>query len=75
MSKMAELDMYAYDIEQMYINGWSAYKIADVLDIPESYVHAWMEMNGVEEQQDPAVSEAVFDRMVEELSPFETVNS
>lgn len=26
-------------------------------------------------EQDPATSKAVFDRMVEELSPFETVNS
>jgi hypothetical protein len=49
MSKMAELDMYAYDIEQMYINGWGAYKIAEILDIPEAYVYAWMEINGVAE--------------------------
>ncbi len=26
-------------------------------------------------EQDPAVSKAVFDKIVEELSPFETVNS
>lgn len=54
MSKMAELDMYAYDIEQMYINGWGSHKIAEILDIPESYVHAWMEINGVvDAPQDP----------------------
>lgn len=75
MSKMAELDMYAYDIEQLYIEGLTEKNIAKTLDIPVEYVYAWMEMNGVEEQQDPAVSKAVFGRMVEELSPFETVNS
>lgn len=74
MSKMAELDMYAYDIEQLYIEGLTEKNISKTLDIPVEYVYAWMEMNGVVEQ-DPAISAAVFDRMVEELSPFETVNS
>jgi hypothetical protein len=74
MSKMAELDMYAYDIEQLYIEGLTEKNISKTLDIPVEYVYAWIEMNGVVEQ-DPAISKAVFDRMVEELSPFETVNS
>lgn len=44
MSKVAEL---AYDIEQLYINGWSAEKISDVLDCPIEVVQAWMTENGV----------------------------
>lgn len=44
MSKIAEL---AYDIEQMYINGWSAYKIAEILDCPIKIVNDWMVENGV----------------------------
>ena len=44
MSKVAEL---AYDIEQLYINGWSAYKIADVLDCDIKLVQKWMAENGV----------------------------
>jgi hypothetical protein len=74
MSKMAELDMVQYDIEQLYIEGLTEKNIAKTLDIPVEYVYAWIELNGVVEQ-DPAVGQAVFGRMVEELSPFETVNS
>jgi transposase len=50
MSKMAELDMYAYDIEQLYIEGLTEKNIAKTLDIPVEYVYAWMEMNGMEEE-------------------------
>jgi hypothetical protein len=44
MSKVAEL---AYDIEQLYINGWSAYKISDILDCPIEIVQGWINENGV----------------------------
>jgi hypothetical protein len=44
MSKVADL---AYDIEQLYINGWSAYKIAEILDCPIEMVQGWMGENGV----------------------------
>jgi hypothetical protein len=69
MSKMAELDMYAYDIEQLYIDGLTEKNIAKTLDIPVEYVYAWMEMNGVEEDTGPATGEgeAVFASMVKEL--------
>jgi hypothetical protein len=69
MSKMAELDMYAYDIEQLYIEGLTEKNIAKTLDIPVEFVYAWMEMNGVEEDAGPAISEgeAVFASMVNEL--------
>ena len=47
MSKMAELDMYAYDIEQLYIEGLTEKNIAKTLDIPVEYVYAWMELAGI----------------------------
>jgi len=54
MSKMAELDMYTYDIEQLYIEGLTEKNISKTLDIPVEYVYAWMEINGVAEKpQDP----------------------
>jgi hypothetical protein len=45
MSKMAELDMYAYDIEQLYIEGMTEKNISKTLDIPVEFVYAWMELN------------------------------
>ena len=58
MSKVAEL---AYDIEQMYIEGYSPKTIAAILECPISMVYDWMESEGLGE--------------AEELSPYETVNS
>jgi hypothetical protein len=63
MSKMAELDMYAYDIEQLYIEGLTEKNISKTLDIPVEYVYAWMEINGVAEKPQ------------EEFGPYETMNS
>jgi DNA-binding CsgD family transcriptional regulator len=50
MSKMAELDMYSYDIEQLFLEGITEKNIAKTLDISVEYVYAWMEMNGVAEE-------------------------
>ena len=50
MSRMAELDMYAYDIEQLYIEGLTEKNIAKTLDISVEFVYAWMEINGVAEK-------------------------
>ena len=58
MSKVAEL---AYDIEQMYIEGYSPKTIAAILECPISMVYDWMESEGLGESED--------------LSPFETINS
>ena len=58
MSKVAEL---AYDIEQLYIEGYSPKTIAMLLECPVSMVYDWMESEGLGES--------------EELSPFETINS
>ena len=63
MSKLAELDMYAYDIEQLYIEGLTEKNIAKTLDIPVEYVYAWMEMQGVAETPQ------------NEFDPYQTVNS
>jgi hypothetical protein len=76
MSKVAEL---AYDIEQMYINGWGAYKIAEVLECPIDVVEQWLADNNLgdfsDEIEDDEIAENVFARIVEDLSPFETMNS
>jgi hypothetical protein len=74
MSKIAEL---SYDIEQLYIEGLHPTKIAQELGCPLTMVYDWLEEQGVESEEvvDTDVGKAVFGRMVEELSPFETMNS
>ena len=46
MSKVAQL---AYDIEQMYIEGYSPKTISVVLECPVSFVYEWLGENGVKE--------------------------
>jgi len=43
MSKMSEL---AYDIEQLYIEGYGPKSIALQLECPIEIVHDWIESNG-----------------------------
>jgi len=57
---MAELDMVSYDIEQLYIDGLTPKNIAKTLDISVEMVYAWMELNGMGD---------------EEYSPNATINS
>lgn len=58
MSKMSEL---AYDIEQLYIEGYTAKNISRILDCPVSIVEDWLKENGIISAED--------------LSPYATVNS
>ena len=46
MSKLAEL---AYDIEQLYIDGFSPSRIAKILECPPGIVYDWLEQTGVAE--------------------------
>ena len=46
MSKVAEL---AYDIEQMFIEGYSPKSIAVALECPLTMVYDWLESNSVTE--------------------------
>ena len=46
MSKMAEL---AYDIEQLYIEGYSPKSIAVQLECPLEIVYGWLESNNVDD--------------------------
>ena len=46
MSKMAEL---AYDIEQLYIEGFSPKSISVQLECPLELVYDWLDSTGVEE--------------------------
>ena len=59
MSVMSEL---AYDIEQLYIEGYSPKSIAVQLECPLEIVYGWIEEQGVGAAD-------------EELSPFSTMNS
>ena len=58
MSKMSEL---AYDIEQLYIEGYSPKTIAAQLECPLETVYEWLESVSVDAD--------------EELDPFNTINS
>jgi hypothetical protein len=58
MSKVAEL---AYDIEQLYIEGYSPKMIALMLECPIDLVYGWIEEQGV--------------GAVEDMDPYSTVNS
>ena len=58
MSKMNEL---AYDIEQLYIEGYGPKSIAVQLGCPVDIVYDWIESNGCDFE--------------EEYSPHSTVNS
>lgn len=60
MSKVKEL---YYDIEQMYIDGVNARRIAQILDCPIEVVHTVLEDMGVA------------DSPQEDYDPFNTVNS
>lgn len=44
MSKMSEL---SYNIEQLYIEGYSAKSIAVMLECPIDIVYGWIESNSV----------------------------
>jgi len=48
MSKVAEL---AYDIEQLYIEGYSPKSIAVQLECPLTIVYDWLEANSVTESK------------------------
>jgi len=49
MSKMAELDMISYDIEQLWIEGKNPVEIAGELDCHVDMVHAWMQLNNLDD--------------------------
>jgi hypothetical protein len=59
MSKLAEL---AYDIEQLYIEGFSPKSISVQLGCTLEMVYDWLESNSVEASD-------------EECSPYATINS
>jgi uncharacterized protein YjcR len=60
MSKVAEL---AYDIEQLYIEGYSPKSISVMLNCSIEQIYDWLETEGL------AGSDS------DELSPFATMNS
>ena len=70
MSVMSEL---AYDIEQLYIEGYSPKTIAGMLECPLTMVYDWLESNSVaEEKIDPAEWDEAFPQHPEDepYSPY-----
>jgi hypothetical protein len=61
MSRMAELDMMSYDIEQLWIEGKNPVQIAGELDCHIDMIYAWMALNSLEDTPS--------------YDPWETVNS
>lgn len=59
MSVMSEL---AYDIEQLYIEGYKPTTIAGLLECPVDIVYDWIEVNGL------SAEETSYD-------PYDTINS
>jgi len=64
MSKMAEL---AYDIEQLYIEGYSPKSISALLECPLTVVYDWLEQNSVTESTADA---ADWDELEADDSPY-----
>jgi len=60
MSAMSDL---AYDIEQLYIEGYSPKTIAMMLECPIDQVYSWLESNNVAETPQ------------DEFNPYQTMNS
>ncbi len=52
MSKLAEL---AYDIEQLYIDGFSPSRIATILECPVGLVYDWLEEQNLLESNNTEV--------------------
>ena len=70
MSKLAEL---AYDIEQLYIEGYSPKSIAVQLGCTLEMVYGWLESNSVSEAKADA---AEWDELeADEYDPYATSNS
>ena len=62
MSKMADL---SYDIEQLYIEGYSPKTISIMLECPIDLVYGWLENESLDVAEVPQ----------EEISPYSTINS
>jgi hypothetical protein len=70
MSKVAEL---AYDIEQLYIEGYSPKSIAAQLECPLTMIYDWLESNSISEEKiDPAEWDVAFPQHPEDevYSPY-----
>jgi transposase len=70
MSKLAEL---AYDIEQLYIEGYSPKSIAVQLGCTLEMVYGWLEANSVNESTTDAADWDEID--ADDFSPYTTSNS
>ena len=65
MTERVSMSDLAYDIEQLYIDGFSPSRIAKILECPVGLVFDWLEENGFGVAEEPQ----------EDMSPFNTMNS
>ena len=65
MTERVSMSDLAYDIEQMYIEGISPKRIAQILDCPIQMVYDWIDAEGL----------GVADLPQEDMSPYNTMNS
>jgi hypothetical protein len=59
MSKMAEL---AYDIEQLYIEGYSPKTISVMLGCELTMVYEWLEDNSIKDEENEVIDPAEWDQ-------------
>jgi len=69
MSKLADV---AYDIEQLYIEGYKPTTIAAQLDIPLGLVYDWLEQTNLDDDVDAQDWDEI---EAEEYDPYQTINS
>jgi hypothetical protein len=69
MSKVAEL---AYDIEQLYIEGFSPKSISVQLGCTLEMVYDWLEENSVNDEADAQEWDEI---EADEYDPYQTMNS
>jgi len=62
----------AYDIEQLYIEGYRPTSIATMLDIPLSLVYDWIEDTNLSDEAD---AEDWDELEADEYDPYQTINS
>jgi hypothetical protein len=68
---MSKIDELAYDIEQMYIEGYRPITIAGLLDCHVDLVYDWIDANGLGAG---GKTEACY-TMEDTYDPYDTVNS
>ena len=71
-TKRYSMSDVAYDIEQLYIEGYRPLSIAAQLDIPVELVYDWIEDSNLDDDAD---AEDWDELEADEYDPYQTINS